>query len=88
MAQTAHQILFETDLSRGRSRPASAELKRTRLPSRRSPCLRPEVDLRLEKWLLLALAVAAVIGIDYGFSCLLDLVQNWASMERGISTLI
>ncbi len=37
---------------------------------------------------MLFLALAAVIGITYGFSCLVDLVQNWAIMERGISSLI
>ncbi len=41
-----------------------------------------------EKWFFFFLAVAAVVGIAYGFSCFLDLVQNWAAMERGISNLI
>ncbi len=50
--------------------------------------LRSEVDVRVEKGMLLLLAVAAVIGITYGFSCLMDLVQNWAVMERGIANLI
>jgi hypothetical protein len=50
--------------------------------------VRAESDTRLEKLMLLALAIGAVIGIAYGFSCLVDLVQNWAVFERGISTLI
>ncbi len=52
------------------------------------PWTKRETDVHLEKWLYLLLAIAAVIGITYGFSCLIDLVQNWAAMERGISNLI
>jgi hypothetical protein len=37
---------------------------------------------------LFLLAAAAVIGIAYGFSCLVDLVQNWAAFERGAANLI
>ncbi len=65
----------------GKANPA-----RTR--SARPLWIRNEGDIRLEKWLLLLLAIAALIGIAYGFSCFIDLVQNWAAMERGISTLI
>ena len=50
--------------------------------------LRREIDVRFEKWLPPVLAGAAVILIAYGFSRLIDLVQNWAAMERGISNLI
>jgi len=60
------------------------------VPARRAQplWLRSERDINLEKWLLLVLAIAALTGIAYGFSCLVDLVQNWAVMERGISNLI
>ncbi len=50
--------------------------------------LMPDAGINFEKIFFLVLTVAAVAGIAYGFWCLLDLVQNWAAMERGISTLI
>jgi hypothetical protein len=69
------------------SRAGSIAVQRRRLKER-SLWVRSEKDVSLEKWLLLLLAIAALAGIAYGFSCLVDLVQNWASMERGISSLI
>jgi hypothetical protein len=42
----------------------------------------------LEKGLLGLLALAAVIGIGYGFSCLIDLVQNWASVNATLGQII
>ncbi len=50
--------------------------------------VRSETGIGFERWFMLFLTLAAVIGITYGFSCLVDLVQNWAIMERGISSLI
>lgn len=50
--------------------------------------VRGETDVSLEKLLLLLLAVAAVFGIAYAFSCFLDLVQRWAVTERAMSGLI
>ncbi len=38
--------------------------------------------------MLLVLVLASAIAIIYGFSCLVDMVQHWAAMERGISSLI
>ncbi len=38
--------------------------------------------------MLLVLVLSSAIGIIYGFSCLVDMVRNWAAMERGISSLI
>ncbi len=34
------------------------------------------------------LSGAAVLGIGYGFSCLVDLVQHWAMFDAGISRLL
>src|SRR5437762_11896577 len=50
----------------------------------RSIWLRSERESKGEKLLFSLLAVAAVIGIGYGFSCLLDLVQGWAGFNAGI----
>ncbi len=41
-----------------------------------------------EKTFLSALALAGVCGIAYGFSWLVDLVQNWAAFQTGISSLL
>ncbi len=41
-----------------------------------------------EHWFMCLLALAAVIGIAYGFSCLTDLVQNWAALNIGVDKLI
>jgi len=38
----------------------------------------------LEKGLFGLLVLAGVIGIGYGFSCLVDLVQNWALVNASI----
>lgn len=34
------------------------------------------------------LAAATILGIGYGFSCLVDLVQNWALFGAGIERLV
>ncbi len=51
-----------------------------RLNSRREP-LTPRLMFGL-------LSGAAVLGIAYGFSCLVDLVQHWAMFDAGISRLL
>jgi hypothetical protein len=63
---------------------------RTAIKERSSPriWMGVEKSLPLERILLFLLAAAAVIGIAYGFSCLVDLVQNWAAFERGAANLI
>jgi hypothetical protein len=48
-------------------------------PQRNTPC---------EKVLMGLLGLAAVIGIAYGFSCLLDLVHNWGAVCAGIRQMI
>jgi hypothetical protein len=52
------------------------------------PGMRPQGDTGFERFLFALLALAAVAGIAYGFSCLLDLVQNWAAFSAGIRNLI
>ena len=41
-----------------------------------------------EEVLLVLLAVVALFGIAYGFSCAVDLVQHWAVFEQGAANLI
>jgi hypothetical protein len=41
-----------------------------------------------EKLLLGLVAGLAVFGIAYGFSCAVDLVQNWALFNTGIERLV
>jgi hypothetical protein len=50
--------------------------------------IRSPGDHRAERFLFFGLALAALVGIGYGFSCLLDLVQNWALFERGVANLV
>ncbi len=42
----------------------------------------------LEKGLLGLLMLAGAIGIGYGFSCLVDLVQHWALVNASIGQMI
>lgn len=72
----------------GRGRPVGASASREKARSVRPAGFWNENDISVQKWLLLLLAVGVVLGIAYGFSCLVDLVQGWAAMERGVSTLI
>jgi hypothetical protein len=46
------------------------------------------MEFRLERALMLLLAGAGVVGIAYGFSCLVDLVQHWAVFNAGVARLI
>jgi hypothetical protein len=46
------------------------------------------VSLAAEKFLFASLGTAGVIGIAYGFSCLVDLVQNWAAVNASIGHMI
>ena len=45
-------------------------------------------EAALEKGLFGLLVLAGVIGIGYGFSCLVDLVQNWALVNVSIGRMI
>jgi hypothetical protein len=65
-----------------RRRPASASR------TRRSGWPTANPGLTTEKVMLTLLVVAAAVGIGYGFSCMLDLVQNWASFSTGVARLI
>jgi hypothetical protein len=67
--------------------PAAKSARRAQ-PVPRPVWVQPGSDTALEKLLLGCLALAALIGIAYGFSCLVDLVQNWAFVNVGISKLI
>ncbi len=40
-----------------------------------------------ERWLMLVLVLAAMVGIVYGFSCMTDLVHNWAAVNVGVDKL-
>ena len=42
----------------------------------------------VERMLMLLLVFGAVIAIGYGFSCFLDLAQNWAGFNAGIERMI
>ncbi len=59
------------------SRPASAVIKPAFWLGSANEC-------RAEKVLMGMLVVAAVGGIAYGFSCLVNLVQGWASFYAGV----
>jgi len=41
-----------------------------------------------ENLMMLFLVVAAIVGIGYGFSALVDLVSNWAGFNAGVSQLV
>jgi hypothetical protein len=45
-------------------------------------------EFRLERAFMLLLALAGVVGIAYGFSCLIDLVQHWAVFNAGVGQFI
>lgn len=50
--------------------------------------VQPQSHTAAEKVFVALLAVAAVIGIAYGFSCFVDFVQNWAAVSTGIRNFI
>src|SRR5213080_3450986 len=43
-----------------------------------------EQESAWEKVFLMVLILAAVIGVGYGFSCLVDFVQNWAGVNLAV----
>jgi len=51
-------------------------------------CISLPAEPIFEKGLLGLLVLAGVIGIGYGFSCLVDLVQNWALVNASIGRMI
>ncbi len=53
-----------------------------------SPWLPLESERMVEKVMWCLLVLAAVIGITHGFSCLVDLVQNWAGFTAAVGQLI
>src|SRR5690348_12498642 len=57
-------------------------------PAAHSLWLRPEGESIAEKTLMGLLATAAAIGIGYGFSWMIDLVQGWAGFSAGIANLV
>src|SRR5262249_14798748 len=62
----------------------AGSVKKTR-QSFRAACA---TEFRLERVLMFFLVAAAVLGIGYGFSCLIDLVQHWAVFNAGVGQLI
>ncbi len=54
----------------------------------RSIWLAPETDALGEKLMLGLLVGAAALGIGYGLTWLLDLVQNWAAFHSGIAQMV
>jgi hypothetical protein len=47
-----------------------------------------ERETFIERLMLLALVLGAAVAIGYGFSCCLDLAQNWASFNAGVDQMI
>jgi hypothetical protein len=66
----------------------SRTVPRKSASSTRIAWLRASQESKAEKVLFGLLATAAVIGIAYGFSCMLDLVQGWAGFNAGIAQLV
>ena len=76
-------------------RPPADELTLGR-PARPAAVRRPKSSVWLplpkenfaEKALFGLLVLAAAVGVAYGFSCLLDLVQNWASVSLALGRFV
>jgi hypothetical protein len=45
-------------------------------------------EFHLERAFMLLLAIAGLVGIAYGFSCLVDLVQHWAVFNAGVGQFV
>jgi len=56
--------------------------------ARQNLWLRIDGEVGAEKLLLGALVVAAAVGIAYGFSCMLDLIGNWAGITASIGHML
>src|SRR5207249_3492091 len=71
-------------------RPVAAARPRSNASAKssRSLWIAPERESRGEKLLLSLLVLAAVFGIAYGFSCMTDLVQNWAGFHSALAHMI
>ena len=67
--------------------PTARPQKATPLQSR-TPWLRAASDSLGERIMLLLLVVSAVVAISYGFSNLVDLVENWARVNVSIGHLV
>lgn len=61
---------------------------KSRAATARTAALQEGIEVTFERLLLVLLAVAAIIGIAYGFCSLLDLVQNWAVFEGGTAKFL
>jgi hypothetical protein len=70
--------------------PASARAGKARKPvrARRGFWVQVKSQPDAEVICMGLLAAAAVVGIAYGFSCLVDLVQHWALFNVGVGHLI
>jgi hypothetical protein len=71
-----------------RSIPATARKAKKTTRSESSIWIRTEGDSLSEKLMMLLLVVGALVGIGYGFSYMVDLVQNWAGFNAGIGQLL
>ena len=98
-ALRATQTFQAGGLAAPRLRAPAAWLPVPSLPERRASQRQPTVTSATarikparsspgEKLFLGLLTAAATIAIAYGFSCLVDLVQNWASFNAGIGRLV
>jgi hypothetical protein len=70
------------------SRPRTKQPERSRVAVAVKELWIPLSESLAEKGFFALLVVGAVSGISYGFSCILDLVQNWAAVNASISHLI
>ena len=73
--------------------PVPAEPRAQTAPQRRPGAIRAGLmpskrDSGREGMLLGLLMLVAAVAIGYGFSCLVDLVQNWAVFGAGVGRLI
>jgi len=94
-AQTDAGLAFEPGIARGAVRewlpvpaPMVPKARRATPAARSSLWLRPEGESIAEKTLMGLLATAGVIGIGYGFSWMIDLVQGWVGFSAGIAHLV
>ena len=70
------------------SLPQARTVRAKSAPVARSIWFQPPTKSKSEKLMFFLLAFAAVIGLGYGFSCLLELVQNWAGFHAGLAQLV
>jgi hypothetical protein len=96
MISESFQVAGNFGLAPGRSAPSwlpvpapAARPRSTQAsPARSRLSARGASHSGAEKFWLLILVLAALFGIAYGFSCLLDLVQHWAAFNAGVAHLL